>query len=345
MGSWTSLQATTLSAVFTQGAATHVGNQALFGGGFNDSSYYPGKSRSEVDAYNASLGKTVVDPLSIGRGKLVATHVGNHALFAGGTYYTSDSYMASTYSKNIDVYDSSLTHLATITPTTEGMQTCATHIGNYALFTKTDGSVDVYDSSLTYSKAADLPFTNTPVGTHNDNHAIFIYYASQVTTYNKSLTKTVLAESANSDRFTSNSAATHVGEYALFSGGSNLADAYDNSLTHSSPDRLSRTNYSNFAATHVSNHALFGGGYYGNSDSTYNIPVDIYDTSLTRSQSSDAHTTYRRYYLSATNIGNYALFAGGRYSTSTMNTVDAIAYKAYTQYGYTLNALYIPVYD
>ena len=57
-------------------------------------------------------------------------------------------------------------------------------------------------------------------------------------------------------------AATSVGNYALFGGGSDLStvDAYDTSLTRTSPTALSEAR-SILAATSVGNYALFGGGF------------------------------------------------------------------------------------
>lgn len=346
MGSWLSKSLAALSQVTQSGAATHVGNYALLGGGFNNAYSYSGRGNSAVYAYNKSLTQTVMDPLSQGRGDLCATHVGDYALFSGGTYYTSDSYMSSATYKNIDVYDSSLTHLTSIVPPTTRNGLSAIHVGNYALFScGPDKSVEVYDTSLTYSKIDDITatYTQIPLSAHTDDYAI-ITSNTEVNVYNKSLIKTFLSEGLNVGRSIYNSAATHVGGYALFSGGAS-ADVYDNSLTHSSADRLLRNNYSNFAATHIPKYALFGGGYYGNSDSTYNINVDVYDESLTHSTPSDAYTTYRRQYPLATSIDRYAIFAGGAYSNQPTGYIDALAYKAYIQYGYTLNQLYIPVYD
>ena len=64
-----------------------------------------------------------------------------------------------------------------------------------------------------------------------------------------------------------NLAATTVGNYALFGGGSGDApadkdtvDAYDYTLTRSTPTALSAARYS-LAATTVGNYALFGGGF------------------------------------------------------------------------------------
>lgn len=117
--------------------------------------------------------------------------------------------------------------------------------------------------------------------------------------------------------------ATRVGNYALFGGGSynstakNLVEAYNSSLTKSTPTALSKASR-NIAATSVGNYALFAGGRDtdGNKIST----VNAYNASLTRS--TPTALSVARYDLFATNIGNYALFAGG-YASSSSTTVDA----------------------
>ena len=71
-------------------------------------------------------------------------------------------------------------------------------------------------------------------------------------------------------------AATSVGNYALFGGGSpffSTVDAYNTSLTRTSPTALSEAR-GNLAAASVGNYALFGGGYKGNS--VYCSTVDAY---------------------------------------------------------------------
>ena len=74
-------------------------------------------------------------------------------------------------------------------------------------------------------------------------------------------------------------AATSVGNYALFGGGKNdnhayysTVDAYDTSLTRTSPTALSEARR-NLAATSVGNYALFGGGDNGSGDRS---TVDAY---------------------------------------------------------------------
>ena len=110
--------------------------------------------------------------------------------------------------------------------------------------------------------------------------------------------------------------ATHVGNYALFGGGdasyygtgvSNMSptvDAYDTSLTRTTPTELSVARI-RYAATHVGDYALFGGGH----DNDETSVVDAYNTSLTRTTPTVLHK--RVEYLAATHVGDYALFGGG----------------------------------
>ena len=69
-------------------------------------------------------------------------------------------------------------------------------------------------------------------------------------------------------------AATSVGNYALFGGGdSSTVDAYDTSLTRSTPTALSVARES-LAVASVGNYALFGGGFYSSSEGS--STVDAY---------------------------------------------------------------------
>ncbi len=85
-------------------------------------------------------------------------------------------------------------------------------------------------------------------------------------------------------------AATSVGNYALFIGGygttelMTTADAYDTSLTRTTPTNLAFGRY-RFAATSIGDYALFGGGlYYDDYDETHVAAPDVLvcDTSLTK---------------------------------------------------------------
>lgn len=118
-----------------------------------------------------------------------------------------------------------------------------------------------------------------------------------------------------------NLAATSVGNYALFGGGSggsyqSNVDAYDKTLTRTSPTILSYAR-GRFAATTVGDYALFGGGQYSGG---YLSNVDAYNSSLSHTSTD---LSYPRYFLSATSVGNYALFGGGYAGGTPQSIVDA----------------------
>ena len=72
--------------------------------------------------------------------------------------------------------------------------------------------------------------------------------------------------------------ATTVGNYGLFGGGNPsgaTVDAYDTSLTRTTPTALSQTRYG-LSATTVGNYALFGGGYSSGYSSGHSAVVDAY---------------------------------------------------------------------
>ena len=84
-----------------------------------------------VDAYNASLTRSTPTALSVARGDLAATSVGNYALFGGGYDATPDSTKA--YS-TVDAYNASLTRSVPTTLAAASGGPDATTVGNYALF-------------------------------------------------------------------------------------------------------------------------------------------------------------------------------------------------------------------
>jgi len=99
-------------------------------------------------------------------------------------------------------------------------------------------------------------------------------YVGATKVYSTELAYYGVAKSLSAAR--DNLAATSVGDYALFGGGSgtslsSVVDAYDTSLTRSTPTALSEARY-NLAATSVGGYALFGGGYTG----SYLAVVDAY---------------------------------------------------------------------
>ena len=92
---------------------------------------------------------------------------------------------------------------------------------------------------------------------------------------------------------------------------SDVVDAYNTSLTRSTPAKLSVARRF-LAATTVGDYALFGGG------SKLDV-VDVYDAALTRTTTTGLSLGRER--LSATTVGNYALFGGGT-TGSESNRVD-----------------------
>ena len=126
-------------------------------------------------------------------------------------------------------------------------------------------------------------------------------------------------------------AAASVGDYALFAGrdegfitySPSAIDAYDTSLTKSSPTGWGAERKNCGAAT-IGNHALFAGGGDEHGDKVQSS-VDAYDTSLTRS-SAPALIGPRRL-VGAAIAGDHALFAGGVNrsgdTTRYYKTVDA----------------------
>jgi hypothetical protein len=267
-----------------------------------------------------TLGKisTTVTPLSVARSGLVATSVGNYALFGGG----GDA---------VDAYDTSLTRTTPTPLSVARSSLAATTVGNYALFGGGGDAVDAYDTSLTRTTPTPLSVARSSLAaTTVGNYALFgggntdRTYFNVVDAYDTSLTRTTptaLSVARNA------LAATTVGNYALFGGGynpsslySNVVDAYDTSLTRTTPTPLSVARRY-LAATTVGDYALFGGGNTGGT-SAYSNRVDAYNTSLTRT--TPTALSVARHSLAATTVGNYALFGGGHTGTSTYsNVVDA----------------------
>ena len=112
-------------------------------------------------------------------------------------------------------------------------------------------------------------------------------------------------------------AAATVGNYALFAGGYNSqkVEAYDSSLTQTILDYLSGSTANHMAATSIDEYALFCGvGSHASLKHAY-----AYDISLARTIPESL--SVNRGYLSATTVGNYALFAGGTSDLVNMKDV------------------------
>lgn len=232
------------------------------------------------------------------RSDYAGTHVGNYALFGGGLQ--TDWWSTGDCVSDVHIIDSSLTYSTLQGGLSQARKNLsATHVGNYALFG--GGETDSMSSSnSTMSNIVDA-FSSKLVRTSPSSHLSYSRVGMD---------------------------STHVGNYALFGGGYNYnsfintIDVYNTSLTKQANKTLSRAK-SDLASTHVGNYAIFAGGRYNSTGSLYQASacnmVDVYDNSLTHSTQSSLSTG--RYNLSATHIGNYAIFAGG-YGSYYTNAVD-----------------------
>ena len=157
--------------------------------------------------------------------------------------------------------------------------------------------------------------------------------------YSAELEKVGMATALSTTRYDMRAAT--VGKYALFAGGyiskssfgysvSSSVDAYNTSLTKSTPTELSCKRCGHAAAS-VGGYALFAGGASSYNFLDYGTPVssvDAYDASLTRSA---AHIIGATAAIGGAAVGNYALFAGGTvHGAITKDTVtsDVLAYDS-----------------
>ena len=241
-----------------------------------------------------------ITPLSTARRTMAATTVGDYALFGGGA--TSSSAVTN----KVEYYNDSLTSGVTASALSNSRkELTATTVGNYALFgggsngngTTRYTTVDAYNKSLTWKKP---------------------------TAFNS--TRSLLA-------------ATTVGSYALFGGGTTdgangygYVDAYNTSLTRSSPNKALAQGRFSLAATTVGSYALFGGGL--SNSSAYSSQVDAYDKSLTRS--TPTALSKARSDIATTAVGKYALFGGG--TTGGVSNVVDIYDESLTRTTTTLSA-------
>lgn len=261
-------------------AAARVGQHVVIGGGVDASDYY-----ATVDAFDSSLSRSVPSNLALARQYLAATNIGNYALFAGG-HATTTAYVKNT----VDAYDTSLTHTNPTTLYEERSNLAATSIGDYALFGGGFHNtylkvVDAYNKSLTRSNPTSFTHGRRELmATSIEDYAIFAGgydatsdddYLSTLEVYNKSLTHLLPSAISPLSVGRSQGAATSVGGFAIFGGGTpitDVVDVFDKALTRTIPSAL-YYGRSQLAGASVGDYALFaGGGAYG-ANLTY---VDAY---------------------------------------------------------------------
>lgn len=233
------------------------------------------------------------EALSVARAGLAAATVGGYGLFGGGSYGQWD------HSNAVDAYDTAMTRTSPEPLSVARSALAAATVGGYALFGGGESLRIMVSGSNTVKY----------MSTINDVNA-----------YDSALTQT---KPTALSAFRRALAAVGVGSYALFGGGEsitnsisppqvtptytvkNTVDAYDASLTRTTPTTLS-TARQELAAAAVGGYGLFGGGYTTKSHSNV---VDAYDASLTHT--SPAGIAVARNNLAAAAVGKYALFGGG----------------------------------
>ena len=263
--------ATPLSAERSYLAAASLPGYAIFAGG--------SPTTDAVDAYGQNLTKSTPSPLSTAREFLAGTAVGNYAIFAGGS---SNQYYAET-----DAYNLQLTKTTIDDLDMRGSNLCGVSNGSYAIFgpRATSGSmynstVDAYSTTLVRTNAPSFNSTGGPV----------IDYAG-----------------------------ASINGYAVFAGGKYVngnsfykqLNAYNTSLTRTTPNELSKGRYW-LAAVSNGNFLLFGGGRdYSESQhgGDYHDTVDVFTASLAKG--TNTTMSYQRIDLTAVYLAPCCLFAGG----------------------------------
>lgn len=186
--------------------------------------------------------------------------------------------------------------------------------GSYALITGgwDSDAVYAYSKSLTKSYPTKLSATGSArVGASVGGYSLFTptTFVTTVDVYSDSLTKSTV--SLGVGRNTSGSAS--FGNYALIAGGYGnngnvgTVDAFDRSLTRTTPTALSVARESLSGAANGS-YAVFAGGYISN-DGVCSNAVDAYDTSLTKSTLSNLNNAAKD--MLSANVGRYAILGGG----------------------------------
>lgn len=261
------------------GAATTIGNYAIFSGGTNGSDNYNLPVYYCNDALTFSYKTTVYRK----RQDLAATSTRNHAFFGGGRMATDD------YEGIVTTYDSSLTikfigDNGVNQLTSREYLSAATAGYQYALFGGGDtgngtGSsyMQGYDDSLTKLNVSPLTsYHSQDCAITAGEYALFIG-RNTTECYDKSLTQTILSPISQA-RY--RMAGVYLDGYSIVAGGStsgvspcyNTVDVYDSSLTHTVFEPLSEARTYPIGVS-VGGYALFAGGKKESYTNVYTVDV------------------------------------------------------------------------
>ena len=326
---------TTLKRIHASSAT--VGKFALIYGGEIGNSYL-----SATRSFSTSLVQSSVDS-DRGRGVCCGASLPNAAVFATG--YDKQ---AGVYPATLLVYDASLVYSTPNSLSTGGTKVSCACAGDFIIFA---GGFDSA-SNRRATEAFNKDFTKVSIGNlpnhykslsavTGPNVAVFAGGLLQVTSssaevsdsvyaYDSSLTLITLASLSVARRAV---AGACLNKNIIFAGGytdtgtssslsqrdlgTNVVDAYDESLVAiGNIDSLSAPTGDN-AATTLGNYALFAGGY--DRGKGYISNVDAYDASLSKVPQHNLSTG--RSGMAAATVGDYALFVAGNgdYSTDTVN--------------------------
>ena len=337
---------TTLSSAVGYQLATSIGDYALFGGGRDRRS--TSNPIDTVDAYDRSLTKsyapTLYQPMMNGG----ASNVGDYAIFIYGKNSKNSYNMYMTW------YDKQLSSGYEFDGSNSRDNCGSASNGEYAIFAgggcTYNYRTSYYDEVAAYNRSRSCTRTNLQkvkgytVGCNLGNYAIFAgglttgnVKEDSVDVYDTSLTRLI---PTNLSVAKYDHASANIGDYALFAGGYdsgnnilNSIDVYDTSLTRLTGPQLSTGRYE-LSGTSINGFAFFAGGINMGGGTPFDL-IDIYDTSLTRISNSDSvKLSSGRVDMSATSIGNWALFGGGftGSSYSPSNAIDAFKYVLYPKY-------------
>lgn len=283
-----------LSSARAELAAAAVGDYAIFAGGRVGGALF-----DRIDLYNDSTGTWTQATLSVGRNNLLATSVNNYALFAGG----STAIAAQT--TLVDVFDATTTAWTTATLSTARAAGAATTVGKKAIF-----AGGIFGSLFAPSVTDVVDIYDSTVGPPSDPLA---WSSTTLTQPRGGL------------------CAATVGTKALFAGGltingvsapSSRVDIYDDSTgTWSTAELSLPRRLTSEACTVVGNRVYFAGGETG-VGGTYTDIVDVYDD-LTGLWTVE-HLSVARTTVTATSLGNTAIFASGFSALGPDDTVDML---------------------
>lgn len=291
-------------------AAGSINGKALFAGGLN---YFTDASPgyANVDVYDGTLTRTSATELSVARGRFKDLgKIDDDLIFIPG------GWRGATFFNTVDVYNKNLTR-STTTMSASRANIAGMSVGIYCLLAGGTISgdaestvVDAFNASLTRMSATAL-YYGGPQNACNVAGTYALYgHRRGSTAYNADLTRqsSVAAVTATYDM----SCGMSFGQYGFFSGQYDTAvSVYDKTLTKTNVTAKSVAAGS--AGTILGDYALIGGGYMLSGG--FSAHMDCYDDRFTRTTITSLGQSGGT--ISATTVGDYALFQLGENSGST----------------------------